>query len=194
MFFEKDKKELRKIGSEIGLDIGYKKLVVTSDNQYIGVDFPSKAEKISRKKQKSKGFYRSLTERDNYVNECVNRLDLSNVKVLVVENLKDVKRCTRKKRRIRKSFMNKLQRWTYPLLLNRLGLRCEREGVLLVNINPAYTSQTCSKCKNKDKKSRRGENFKCITCGYEADADYNASLNILMKHLDGESIVSQGKP
>ena len=191
VFFEKEKKELRKTGDSIGLDIGYKKLVVTSDGQFIGVDFPTKSTKISRKKQKSKGFYRALTERDNFVNECVNKLDLSNVSTLVVEDLKHVKRGKGKgkKRKIRKSFMNKLQRWTYSVLLNRLGLRCEREGVLLVRINPAYTSQTCSKCKNKDKKSRRGEVFKCTTCGYSADADYNASLNILMKHLDNEPIV-----
>ena len=87
--------------------------------------------------------------------------------------------------------MNKLQRWTYSNLLNRLKLRCEREGVLLVRVDPAYTSQTCSKCRNKDKKSRNGELFTCTTCGYSADADYNASVNILQRFLDEEPIVPQ---
>jgi len=189
VFFEKKEPDKKNNGNIKGIDIGYKKLIVSSDEEFIGKDFETIVNKITRKKHKSKGFKRSLEERDNYINKCVNELDLERTKVLVVEKLKNVKKNSKKKRKIRTKFMNKLQRWTYSKLLSRLRLRCEREGVLLVDVGPAYTSQTCSQCGNKDKNSRCGENFKCTTCGYSADADYNASLNILAKHLDEELTV-----
>jgi len=82
--------------------------------------------------------------------------------------------------------MNKLQRWTYPYFLNRLALACEVVGVQCYKVNPAYTSQTCSKCGSIHKENRNGEIFKCVECGHTDDADYNASLNILNNFLQGE--------
>lgn len=47
-------------------------------------------------------------------------------------------------------------------------------------VHPEYTSQTCSKCGCIDSENRESqEEFKCIECGYEANADLNASVNIL---------------
>ena len=54
-----------------------------------------------------------------------------------------------------------------------------RGGLLLV-IPPQYTSQTCSNCGCVDKDNRPSQSvFKCTSCGFEANADYNAALNIL---------------
>ena len=42
-----------------------------------------------------------------------------------------------------------------------------------------YTSQTCPKCGCIDKENRKDqEHFECIECGYKANADLNASMNI----------------
>jgi transposase len=60
-----------------------------------------------------------------------------------------------------------------------LSLRCEELGIFFKEINPAYTSQTCSSCGFKHKNNRLGEKFLCLDCGNALDADYNASLNIL---------------
>lgn len=46
-------------------------------------------------------------------------------------------------------------------------------------VGPKYTSQTCSCCGNVDKGNREGVSFKCTVCGYKANADLNASINIL---------------
>ena len=47
-------------------------------------------------------------------------------------------------------------------------------------VAPAYTSQTCSLCGAVDAGSRRSQSvFRCTTCGYWANADTNAALNIL---------------
>ena len=61
----------------------------------------------------------------------------------------------------------------------RLQVKCEDESVFLESIYAAYTSQTCSKCGHKDKRSRNGETFICMSCSHSIDADINAALNIL---------------
>ena len=49
----------------------------------------------------------------------------------------------------------------------------------LIEVNPAYTSQTCYECGTINKRSRLTQSeFKCVACGYQANADINASLNI----------------
>jgi len=185
IFFEKELPELKKEGSTIGLDCGYKKLAVLSSGQKVGEELEQKCEKISRKKQGSKAFKRALVERNEYINREVKKIGLSDLKAVVVENLKNVKKNSKGK--IARKVINKLQRWTYPYFLNRLGQSCEVVGVQLRKVNPAYTSQRCSKCGSVYKENRNGEIFLCKECGYTQDADFNASRNILNRFLTGET-------
>ena len=47
-------------------------------------------------------------------------------------------------------------------------------------VHSCYTSQTCPKCGCIDSENRKSqEEFECIECGYTANADINASFNIL---------------
>jgi len=108
-----------------------------------------------------------------------------------VENIKDIKKNTKKRRRLRKQFRTKFQRWTYPLLIGRINQLCEINGVHFLPVEPAYTSQTCSKCGFVHKLSRNGEIFKCRNCGYTQDADYNASLNILNLGIAQQPMVAE---
>ena len=55
--------------------------------------------------------------------------------------------------------------------------------------NPSYTSQTCSKCGSIHKESRNGEDFICVECKYEIDADLNASINILHRGIYSSSTI-----
>ncbi len=177
VFFEKTEKEKKTEGEIVALDCGYKKLAVISNGATIGKELQDKIENISRKVQKSKAFNRALTERNEYVNKEIKRINLDNIKEIVIEDLNNVKHGTKGK--IRKEFNNKLQRWVYSYFFNRLQQHCEVVGVQLHKVNPAYTSQTCFKCGDIHRSNRSGELFKCRSCGYTADADYNASLNIL---------------
>lgn len=46
-------------------------------------------------------------------------------------------------------------------------------------VNPAYTSQTCSRCGIVDREARENQAaFRCRSCGHAANADVNAALNI----------------
>lgn len=64
-----------------------------------------------------------------------------------------------------------------------LAYKLEERGGQLITVNPAYTSQTCSACGVIDADSRRQKVFACRSCGHMADADHNASLNILAAGL-----------
>jgi len=175
VLFEKDQPAPRQEGKEISIDLGYCKLLATSEKQFIGTEFRNLAEKIQRKKQGSKAFKRALIERDEYVNRTVKTLPWPDLKTIVLEDLKGLK----DGRRFHKQFQAKFQRWTYPAVIKRLELLSEISGVHVHKVNPAFTSQTCPKCRTVDKRSRNGEKFRCIYCGYCADADYVGSLNIL---------------
>ena len=55
---------------------------------------------------------------------------------------------------------------------------------LLIKVNPAYTSQECSKCGCRDKLNRpKQDKFKCTSCGHKANPDIQATENILNKGL-----------
>jgi len=188
--FEKESPKLKDKGKVIGLDIGIKRLIVDNEGNYYGQEIERLIEKIQRKKQGSKAFKRALKERNYYINSTVKTLNWNGLKTLIMENIKGIKKDTAKERRLRKSVRSKFQRWTYSQLLNRIKLTAEATGVHLQLVNPAYTSQTCSRCGAVHKQNRNCEIFKCRNCGYTADADYNASLNILNLGLAQQPMVA----
>ena len=67
-----------------------------------------------------------------------------------------------------------------------LEYKCGR----LIEVDPAYTSQTCSHCGHADKENRKSQaRFLCVSCGFASNADTNASMNIRrlgMAQLHGE--------
>jgi len=180
VFFDKETPELQE-GKAIGLDCGYRKLAVLSTGQIAGGQIIEKIDKISRKLQNSKAFKRALIERNEYINREIKKIDLTDVQTVVVEALKDVKHKTKGK--ISTKVMSKLQRWVYSRFYTRLRQHLEVCGVHCQEVDPAYTSQTCNKCGDVHRENRNRELFKCTRCGYAADADYNASLNILNRFL-----------
>lgn len=75
--------------------------------------------------------------------------------------------------------------WTYYELQQYIKYKAEMEGIKVRFVNPAYTSQTCSKCGYIDEENRpTQEKFKCKKCGFEMNADRNASINISRKTED----------
>lgn len=50
----------------------------------------------------------------------------------------------------------------------------------VIKVNPAYTSQKCSKCGHTCKENRKTQSlFECVKCGHTDNADYQACQNIL---------------
>lgn len=78
----------------------------------------------------------------------------------------------------------KLSRWCKGYLDERIVYIASLFDVEIVYINPAYTSQVCSKCGCMGERSSK--RFVCAHCGHREDADLNAAGNILERWKDEE--------
>ena len=59
--------------------------------------------------------------------------------------------------------------------------KAEMAGIVVEDVEPAYTSQQCSQCGCTLDENRNGQAFACLNCGYTANADYNAAKNVARK-------------
>jgi IS605 OrfB family transposase len=74
--------------------------------------------------------------------------------------------------------------WAFRRLHDYVAYKAKAEGIETTQVDPAYTSQRCSKCgttlaENGSSQAR----FCCRKCGYEVNADYNAAKNIGVRYL-----------
>lgn len=78
-----------------------------------------------------------------------------------------------------------LKGWTFYDLQSKIEYKAAEKGIKVQYINPRYTSQRCSKCGFIHFDNRPDQaTFKCQACGFETNADYNASQNIGIKDID----------
>ena len=182
LFFEKE--EVKKSNQQVvGLDIGYNKLISDSNGVHWGVELKSIYNRLIKKKRGSKNYKQLLHYKMCKINEVVNRfVNFYKDTDFVCENLRNVKHASK----LYKSLNNKLQYWSYRQVLDKLDQLSEIEGFNLTKIDPAYTSQTCSKCGSIIKSNRNGEFYNC-SCGLLIDADTNAAINILHRGTNSSS-------
>ncbi len=173
----------------LGIDLGIKKIAVTSDNKFyksshlknikgkyqkLKKDLQSKGTKSAKRKLSFLSRKENRFVRD--VNHCVSK-KIVNTKynVFVLENLKNIRFNTRT---YNKKFNHMIGNWSFAQLQSFIEYKSERLGKSVVYIKPYYTSQQCSKCSHTEKSNRNGNIFLCKKCNYELDADLNASRNI----------------
>ena len=133
-------------------------------------------DKIARRQKGSKGFKRAQEHRKNLINQAVNLLaeifgfedDVAEVRLEKLRRLGEGKKKSRK-----------LQAFNYADLRHKIERKCIETNVELTETSNAYRSQRCSLCGFVHKKNRLngGEEFKCLKCGYTADADMNSAKN-----------------
>jgi putative transposase len=63
----------------------------------------------------------------------------------------------------------------------QLSYKAADAGRELIAVNPAHTSQACHRCGHVEAANRHRTQFRCLGCGYTADADLNAAANILQR-------------
>ena len=61
----------------------------------------------------------------------------------------------------------------------QLEWQMKKKGGISRRVEHAHASQRCAACGVVDKKSRNGESFVCVSCGWCHHADKNAAKNIL---------------
>lgn len=76
-----------------------------------------------------------------------------------------------------------LRNWSYFELQSMIKYKAKEVGIEVVFVDPYHTSQTCNECNHYEPGQRNGKIFKCLSCGVELDADYNASVNIARSQL-----------
>jgi putative transposase len=93
------------------------------------------------------------------------------------------------KRGLNRSIMN--QGW--GAFADKLAYKLEERGGMLVKVDPRLTSQECSACGTVDKASRESQaRFACRHCGFAANADHNAAVNILRRSTSQLPVEGRG--
>ena len=187
----------------IGVDLGIKQIATTSDGgSYSGEVIEKKRKQYSShrrrlqlrntrsslRKIKKVGKKESRFRKD--VNHQVSKKLVEKAKgtlsALVLEELKHINR----RATVRKSQRNERLSWSFYQLRSFIEYKAEEAGVTVVTVDPAYTSQTCSKCGHCEKKNRKNQSlFVCQLCGFATNADYNASINIKNVGLQSISLL-----
>lgn len=197
---DKQYPELNEIKDIVGIDIGLKKLVVSSDGEIIdqNLDVIKYAKYLSKRKgnlnryiehlKKIKGDdYKDVSQRNitkqyskliHMVN-CDNRYKIKQFlkgrdnDLIVMEDLN-----------IQHPHLGRQTNLFLRLLhiqqIKEDVLRyCKEFGINIKLVNPSYTSQQCPICGYVDKNNRKTqEKFSCLNCGHTDNADHNASINI----------------
>ena len=195
IIYECEEMMLPKTGNSVGIDLGVRKLIITSDgNTYISdLDIDRINNKIRKEQRRlsgcelhSKNYNKQRKKlakvyqyKDNYMLDTIHKATKAIVEkydVIYMEDL-DIKDLIKKQ---------KLKIHKRKMLLSSLGqittllkYKCECYGKELKKIDRYYPStQTCSHC-GKTYMVGKSETYKCPHCKLIIDRDYNAAINIL---------------
>ena len=182
-----DKAPLRPATDSIGLDFGMVSMFTTSDGERHGLSSFTKLKiwdeellQLTKELQKqsiklsTNTRYVQLQRRiksyfKNEICRILNKLAKKNVGIFVVEKL-DFRAAGLSKR------MNRLIGRTYRSVVKAKLARLEEQyGIQIIEVNPAYTSQECSRCHYVSKDNRKTQkDFVCRHCHFSCNADVNA--------------------
>jgi len=195
--YEIDVPEPKTQGVIVGVDQGIKRLFVATDSNgnklfYKADHLNNKLSNIRKTRAKVQavgtrssrqlmkrmsGHEASVTEHAVHVasKRLVNWADSVGARKIVLEDLSNIREASKNKG---KTLRSKINRWPYGKFTFCVTYKAASKGFSVEVVSPKNTSRMCSKCGHIDKSNRDGFLFKCISCGYTADADWNASKNI----------------
>jgi len=176
---EKDFPPKRTTGKVVGMDSNYKNGLVFSDGQTTGDSLYKRTQEFAKRQKHTK------TEAKSMIGAALKQIDFSQVKTIVVEDLKKVKHG--KRGTFSRVFNRRLSHWLYKYSETLLLRKCEELGIEVIRKNPWKTSQFCRLCFKWDRRNRRGDKFSCVNCGHCDHADFNASKNLELLGLLGFS-------
>lgn len=182
----------REIETAIGVDVGLKSLAMLTTGERIQPPKFLRASEdkikivqreVSRKKKGSnnrrkcvrrlaKSHRRVERQRDDFLHKASRQLSLK-ADAIVFENLNI--RGMQKNHHLAKSIGDA----SWGKLMQYTAYKAAEAGGCVYYVNPNGTSQICSGCGETVKKSLKVRVHLCTKCGFQADRDLNAALNIL---------------
>jgi len=84
----------------------------------------------------------------------------------------------------RNSARRPIHDWPFALFQEMIMYKAKAKGIPVELINPRNTSKMCRHCSHISDSNRNGDDFKCVSCGYEVHADVNAAMNIAFRGSD----------
>ncbi|MDD3710785.1 MAG: transposase, partial [Methanothrix sp.] len=136
--------------------------------QYLRSKLQSKGTRSAKRKlQKLSGRERRFQKDVNH--QIANWIVSKPYDIIALEDLTNIRNGNKNK---------KLGKWSFAELRSFVEYKAMAIGKNVITIDPRYTSQTCSRCGYQHKNNRIGRIFKCKSCGFQIDADLNASRNI----------------
>jgi len=188
-----DTKQLPKTDNTVGIDLGIKHLVITSDGEFFENKryFDNTRKKLKRAQQKfsrtKKGsknrerqaikvakIYRKISrQREHYYHQITNKL-LNENQVIVMESLKIQNMLEKRK------LSRLIADASWSLLTNMLEYKANWYGREIIKIDTYFpSSKMCSSCGNIKQDLQLSDRiYKCSNCDLEMDRDHNATLNI----------------
>jgi len=197
-FPNKPKQEMKGI---IGIDLGINNIATLSSGQNFSAQkLQSIKEKIFRLRQslQSKGtrsakrHLKKLSGREKRFQKDINyqiskqivKIAQETKSIIALEDLKGI----RKRMQYRKIRKRKFFNWAFNQLQEFIKYKAQQNGIPIIFIKPAYTSQICSSCGKLG--DRSDAHFSCPSCKFVADADYNAARNIASRAAFNQPIVA----
>jgi putative transposase len=180
-------------GEFLGVDLGIVNLATDSDgNQYSGARVKTIREhrsthKASLQSKGTKSAKRRLKKLSgnlarfmSFENHCISKAVVQNAKRTQRGiKLEDLSGIRERGKAMGRSMRGKLNNWAFFQLKEQISYKAARVGVVVNLIDPRNTSRTCPDCGCCEKGNRKSQSvFKCLACGYTANADVNAAGNI----------------
>ena len=184
--------------SEVGLDLGVARLATLSDgtvfenHKALNKDLKKikhLQREVSRKKKGSanrakacrrlaKAHARVANVRKDVLHKVTTHLAKNHGRI-VIEDLK-VRNMIRRGGARKRGLNRSLSDVSFGAFRSMLEYKGRRYGCDVEAVPAAYTSQRCSKCGHVEKGNRASQaEFRCLSCGFELNADVNAAINIL---------------
>lgn len=176
----------------IGVDVGIKHLAVTDDGETFSGDgveavrrrynhhrrslqktgTKSAARRLQKMRMREGDFKRNT---NHVISKRLIDKAKGTVSTIAIEDLEGIgKRTT-----ARKGQRSRMKGWAFYQLRSFLEYKALGAGVPIVLVDPAYTSQQCSRCGYTARNNRRTRDaFECRHCGFALGADVNAARNI----------------
>ncbi|MUG98868.1 IS200/IS605 family element transposase accessory protein TnpB [Scytonema sp. UIC 10036] len=191
----------------LGVDLGRRDIAYTSDDQSwsgkeietvrvkhskVRAELQQKASKGTRSsRRRCRQLQKRLAGKEHryqkWLNHNISNAILLNAKrtnrYVVLEDLEGIReRLNEKPNKREQRFLS--NSWSFYQLKQFICYKAKIYGVLVILVDPRYTSQTCHNCLHihpeKGKSYRSGKNFHCKHCNWKGDADANGARVIAL--------------